>query len=1468
LMTGGEARISASHFDSNTAATTGGAIDMQGGGTITGGEFISNTATTRGGAVFLNSAATLNNVLLQGNRTTQSGSGSDFGGGAVSNNFNDGTISDSTFTGNTSAGDGGGLNTAYGVMQLYNTTFTNNIAVNGGAVHNNNGGTLRVYNSALSANRATNGGGIYNTDANSTVGITSTYLYSNTANTNGGALYVASGSGSARVASVLLAGNQAGTNGAAIYAAANTQVLQATIVSPTLGTGTALYVIGGMAGITDTIVASYTTGLQNAGGTVIADYNLFFNNTTNKTGTIGGGTHDVIGSDPLFVDPVGGDYRVRGGSPALAKGVDAGVPMDIVDDSRNFPSTLGAYELPVVDSANNAYLLNLQVRQATLVPHFSAPRLSYTASVSREIVSTIVTPTATVAGAAITVNGTPIASGTPSGVINLIIGVNPITVVVTAPDSTTVQTYTVALTRRPWEGPFYVDQATGSDSNECEAWGAGHACQTIGGAIGKSTQPGTYIYIAAGLYTENLTATLPLNFVGVGADNTIIDGNQTNRVLNITGAESAVSLTGLTVRNGKLTSGNGAGINAAGALALTNVNVLSNTTSSGNGGGVYAAGTLSLTNTTVMSNTAAHATASVYGGGIYAANVTRISGGIFRNNLANAASATAGVYGGGAYVSNWLLTISGAQFISNTALGNINSANGASNMCYGGGLETDANTLLVNTDFISNTAKCGYDVRGGGVWAGNVAQVQGGLFEGNRTEGTSPSPYGAVYGGGLHADGVLVITDTRFIRNIGVSLSTYDAPQGGALSGLWNTTITGALFQENIAKYGGAAYFRYTSATISNTQFISNSTNSIGGAIGQYAASITVYNSKFIGNSASANGGATFALSHFAIGSSNSKFVNTLFVNNTSGDGAVFFNRDSSQLSTIEFQYTTIVASTLQGSAVALRTGTPSSMSLKDSIVVNYPNALNADVSGRSTSDYNMFYNSALSSGIVTGTHDIGNTDPLFINPAQNEYHLSILSPAIGKGITITGVTFDLDGKPRVNPPTLGAYEGYLELYDVSLSSLTLSSGTLNPTFTPTDTVYTARVPYSIATLTLTPTTSSPAPTITVNSQVVVSGTESQPIPLLVGPNSITVTVIATDTITTKTYRVTVTRTGADLANLELSSGPLSPTFTRDTTSYTATVSNLVTSVTVKPTLADSTATITINGTPVSSGASSGPIALSVGANPISIVVAAQDGTTIKTYTITVTRPPSSDANLISLVVSNSTLTPAFATDTLDYATTVPNGITAVIVTPTSREANAVIKVNNVIVASGASSSPIGLAVGPNTLTTFVTAQDGLATQTYTVVVTRSAALLNSAALANLVLSHGPLTPVFAAGTINYTATVPFTVAEITVTPTTGELTATMTVNGAPVTSGTPSGLISMTIGANTITTVVTAPDGVTQRTYAVIVTRRPWEGPFYVDGQTGSDSNICDAWGSGRACKTIGGAIGKATLAGATVYI
>lgn len=93
------------------------------------------------------------------------------------------------------------------------------------------------------------------------------------------------------------------------------------------------------------------------------------------------------------------------------------------------------------------------------------------------------------------------------------------------------------------------------------------------------------------------------------------------------------------------------------------------------------------------------------------------------------------------------------------------------------------------------------------------------------------------------------------------------------------------------------------------------------------------------------------------------------------------------------------------------------------------------------------------------------------------------------------------------------------------------------------------------------------------------------------------------------------------------------------------------------------------------------------------------------------------------------------------------------------------------------------------------------------------------ATLSAIALSSGSLSPSFAAGTTSYTASISNDTSSLTVTSTVNESHATVTVNGASVSSGQASGLLTMNVGTNLISIVVTSQGGTT-KTYTVTVTR------------------------------------------------
>ncbi|XID93408.1 InlB B-repeat-containing protein [Paenibacillaceae bacterium WGS1546] len=94
---------------------------------------------------------------------------------------------------------------------------------------------------------------------------------------------------------------------------------------------------------------------------------------------------------------------------------------------------------------------------------------------------------------------------------------------------------------------------------------------------------------------------------------------------------------------------------------------------------------------------------------------------------------------------------------------------------------------------------------------------------------------------------------------------------------------------------------------------------------------------------------------------------------------------------------------------------------------------------------------------------------------------------------------------------------------DANLSGLSLSAGTLSPTFAPGTTSYSANVPNGVSTLTVTATASNARAAIAVNGQPVENGQPGAAIALAVGNNPIAVEVTARDG-TKKTYAINVRR--------------------------------------------------------------------------------------------------------------------------------------------------------------------------------------------------------------------------------------------------------------------------------------------------------------------------------------------------------
>lgn len=198
----------------------------------------------------------------------------------------------------------------------------------------------------------------------------------------------------------------------------------------------------------------------------------------------------------------------------------------------------------------------------------------------------------------------------------------------------------------------------------------------------------------------------------------------------------------------------------------------------------------------------------------------------------------------------------------------------------------------------------------------------------------------------------------------------------------------------------------------------------------------------------------------------------------------------------------------------------------------------------------------------------------------------------------------------------------------------------------------------------------------------------------------------------------------------------------------------------------------------------------------------------------------SDNADLESLSVSAGTLQPAFSPTVPTYAVSVPNTTESISFTPRSADDAADVRVQGRRVRRGDSSPAFSLAVGSNSFSIQVSAEDGKTERTYTVQVVRADVPTSSdASLASLVVSQGRLEPAFSTAVTAYAVAVANTAERIAITAFSSKGARSITINGAAMQDGIASEQ-PLQVGTNSFDIVITSQDGSTQRTYKVTVTR------------------------------------------------
>ena len=227
----------------------------------------------------------------------------------------------------------------------------------------------------------------------------------------------------------------------------------------------------------------------------------------------------------------------------------------------------------------------------------------------------------------------------------------------------------------------------------------------------------------------------------------------------------------------------------------------------------------------------------------------------------------------------------------------------------------------------------------------------------------------------------------------------------------------------------------------------------------------------------------------------------------------------------------------------------------------------------------------------------------------------------------------------------------------------------------------------------------------------------------------------------------------------------------------------------------------------------------------------------------------SSDVTLSALSLSRATLVPNFTPGTTSYTASVVNDIrsTRVTATPNHAGATRVIKLAGDVDQDGI----VFLAVGPNTITVEVTAEDTTTMETYTVTVTREAAALSDdATLRSLTVSPKDIIG-FTPDRLSYEVGVASTVTQATVaaTPTHPRASTTFSSLTRPTSAGQR---VDLSPGRNRITILVVAEDSETYETYTVNINRGVtddygWKAADDFDGLNDAGNNFAiDIWSDG----------------------
>lgn len=452
------------------------------------------------------------------------------------------------------------------------------------------------------------------------------------------------------------------------------------------------------------------------------------------------------------------------------------------------------------------------------------------------------------------------------------------------------------------------------------------------------------------------------------------------------------------------------------------------------------------------------------------------------------------------------------------------------------------------------------------------------------------------------------------------------------------------------------------------------------------------------------------------------------------------------------------------------------------------------------------------------------NSSSITISAAAENSNASVMiyvngaSAASGKGGAYK--TVDLNsGENEIQVRVFGSF-GSINMFTINvhrdvyispyLSSLSVIGGALSPAFNKDTAAYDVSLGANVSSITVRAVPENSSAGVTVAGQYLTGSSGWYKTVVISSDLSVIEVVVYGSSGARMVYTLNVTRSpsAADLSSLSVSGGYLTPSFSKNTTSYTCNVNQNASNIRILA-VPEGGATVTVNGQTVTGGYSQVFYRTS---GIASIEVRAFNSVSSKTYNITVNWGNTSNY-LSSLSVGGGSLSPSFSRGTTSYSCNVDSSVASTTVAAVAEDNSAAITVNGQTLGSSHISQPIYLNPGGNTITVVVSSSAG--SRTYQITVNRG---VSGAYLYTLSIGGGSLNPSFNKDTTSYSCQINHGISSTTVAAASEDSSAIITVNGQTLGSSHVSQPIYLPSGSSQITVTVSNSAG--SRTYYINVYR------------------------------------------------